>query len=59
MLLIFHFNFQKWADFVREVDPDIFTGYNISNFDFPYLINRAKHLNVHNFVYLGRIKNIK
>ncbi|XP_076179052.1 DNA polymerase delta 1, catalytic subunit isoform X1 [Ptiloglossa arizonensis] len=50
---------EKWADFVRQSDPDIFTGYNINNFDFPYLINRAKHLNVKNFEFLGRIKNIK
>lgn len=50
---------KKWADFVRQLDPDIFTGYNINNFDFPYLINRAQHLNVKNFNFLGRIKNIK
>ena len=30
----------KWAEFVREVDPDIITGYNIQNFDTPYLLNR-------------------
>lgn len=53
------FFFQKWADFVREVDPDLFTGYNINNFDFPYLINRSKHLNCKNFTFLGRIKNIR
>ncbi|KAJ8686284.1 hypothetical protein QAD02_022078 [Eretmocerus hayati] len=50
---------EKWADFIRQLDPDIFTGYNINNFDFPYLINRAQHLNVKDFSYLGRIKNIK
>ncbi|XP_014229440.1 DNA polymerase delta catalytic subunit isoform X1 [Trichogramma pretiosum] len=50
---------EKWADFIRQLDPDIFTGYNINNFDFPYLINRAQHLNVRDFSYLGRIKNIK
>ncbi|CAG2068670.1 unnamed protein product, partial [Timema podura] len=49
----------KWAEFVRELDPDILTGYNINNFDFPYLINRAKHLKVKNFTYLGRIKDIQ
>ncbi|EDV52183.1 DNA polymerase delta catalytic subunit [Drosophila erecta] len=49
----------KWSAFVREVDPDILTGYNINNFDFPYLINRAAHLKVKNFEYLGRIKNIR
>ena len=30
----------KWAEFIREVDPDIITGYNINNFDGPYLLNR-------------------
>ncbi|XP_063229529.1 DNA polymerase delta catalytic subunit [Bacillus rossius redtenbacheri] len=50
---------EKWGDFVREIDPDIITGYNINNFDIPYLINRSKHLKVKNFTYLGRIKNIQ
>lgn len=49
----------KWADFFRELDPDIITGYNINNFDWPYLINRAKHLKVEKFDFLGRIKNIR
>ncbi|EDW18790.1 DNA polymerase delta catalytic subunit isoform X2 [Drosophila mojavensis] len=49
----------KWGAFVREVDPDILTGYNINNFDVPYLLNRAAHLKVKNFEYLGRIKNIR
>nr|BAO20825.1 DNA polymerase delta catalytic subunit [Cyclops vicinus] len=50
---------ESWAEFVREADPDIITGYNINNFDFPYLINRAKHLNAKTFPFLGRVKNIK
>lgn len=37
---------QSWAEFVRTVDPDIITGYNIQNFDFPYLLNRAATLKV-------------
>ncbi|TRY69344.1 hypothetical protein TCAL_17384 [Tigriopus californicus] len=49
----------RWADFVRQVDPDILTGYNINNFDFPYLLNRAKHLNVRNFNLLGRVIDVK
>lgn len=44
-----------WAKFVVEIDPDIVTGYNIQNFDFGYLLNRAKTLNVSSFPYLGRI----
>jgi len=50
---------QRWAEFVREVDPDIITGYNIQNFDFSYLLTRAKHLHVDDFCYLGRVKNIQ
>jgi DNA polymerase delta subunit 1 len=49
----------RWAMFVREADPDIITGYNINNFDLPYLINRARHLGVRNFPYLGRVANTK
>lgn len=48
-----------WANFIREVDPDILTGYNINNFDIPYLLNRASALKVKNFEFLGRIKNIR
>jgi DNA polymerase delta subunit 1 len=32
----------KWRDFVVESDPDVLTGYNIQNFDIPYLLNRSK-----------------
>ncbi|KAK3328405.1 DNA polymerase family B-domain-containing protein [Cercophora scortea] len=39
----------EWQKFLQRVDPDIITGYNISNFDFPYLLDRAKHLKVHGF----------
>ena len=34
----------RWAEFVREADPDIITGYNTQNFDVPYLLNRGKAL---------------
>lgn len=47
-----------WGDFLRKVDPDVVTGYNIENFDLPYLINRAAALKVKDFPYLGRIKNM-
>uniref|UniRef100_A0A3P8P0R5 DNA polymerase n=1 Tax=Astatotilapia calliptera TaxID=8154 RepID=A0A3P8P0R5_ASTCA len=48
-----------WAEFLRTVDPDIITGYNIQNFDFPYLLNRAAALKVNYFPYLGRVRGIK
>ncbi|KAL5007030.1 hypothetical protein ScPMuIL_015836 [Solemya velum] len=48
---------KKWSSFCREVDPDIITGYNIQNFDIPYILNRASHLKVNNFAFLGRIRD--
>jgi DNA polymerase delta subunit 1 len=46
----------KWAKYVVESDVDVLTGYNIQNFDLPYILNRAKALNVHNRVSeLGRL----
>lgn len=50
---------EAWAKFLREVDPDIITGYNINNFDFPYLLNRANHLKSQQFPFLGRCKSIR
>lgn len=46
-----------WRNFVIENDPDLFTGYNIVGFDFPYLIERAEALELPLFAYLGRLKN--
>ena len=48
---------QSWSEFFQEVDADIITGYNIINFDLPYLLDRAKHLRVTKFPFLGRIEN--
>ncbi|KAF9931664.1 DNA-directed DNA polymerase delta, partial [Modicella reniformis] len=48
-----------WADFLRKVDPDVVIGYNTSNFDFPYLLDRAKHLGVNKFPFLGRLNDVK
>ncbi|CAH9127494.1 unnamed protein product [Cuscuta epithymum] len=48
---------RAWRDFVREVDPDIIIGYNICNFDLPYLIRRAEVLGMAEFPILGRIRN--
>eukprot|EP00118_Oscarella_pearsei_P010957 m.70078 g.70078 ORF g.70078 m.70078 type:complete len:1078 (+) comp35658_c0_seq2:34-3267(+) len=48
-----------WAEFVVAVDPDVITGYNIVNFDLPYLLNRAQKLQLPRFPFLGRIKGSK
>ncbi|KAI9256205.1 DNA polymerase family B-domain-containing protein [Sporodiniella umbellata] len=47
---------EKWSDFFRKVDPDVVIGYNTTNFDFPYLLERARHLGALKFPFLGRIK---
>uniref|UniRef100_A0A803KN93 DNA polymerase n=1 Tax=Chenopodium quinoa TaxID=63459 RepID=A0A803KN93_CHEQI len=44
-------------DLIREVDPDIIIGYNICNFDLPYLIQRATALGIAEFPILGRIRS--
>ena len=41
---------------MSAVDPDVITGYNIINFDLPYLLNRAAALKVSSFPFLGRVK---
>ena len=45
----------NWRDFVQTVDPDIMIGYNIANFDLPYLMDRAKALDIESFPFLGRL----
>ncbi|TVY91000.1 DNA polymerase delta catalytic subunit [Lachnellula willkommii] len=49
----------KWRDFMEEVDPDIIIGYNICNFDFPYLLDRAKHLKQKQFDIWTRLPNVR
>ncbi|KAJ3364525.1 DNA-directed DNA polymerase delta [Allomyces javanicus] len=48
-----------WSEFVQECDPDIVTGYNILNFDWTYLLDRAATLKVTSFPYFGRVKQVK
>lgn len=44
-----------FRDLVLAVDPDIYTGYNVVNFDWPYLLQRAKFLGLKKFAELGRV----
>lgn len=46
-----------WREFLEQVDPDVIIGYNIANFDFPYLLDRAKHLKINKFPYWSRLRN--
>ncbi|KAL4435029.1 hypothetical protein ABPG77_003854 [Micractinium sp. CCAP 211/92] len=47
----------RWRDLVLETDPDVIIGYNIINFDLPYLLNRADTLKIPQFWTWGRIRN--
>lgn len=47
---------RRWRQFVMETDPDVLIGYNITNFDLPYLVDRANALNIGNdFCRLSRV----
>lgn len=49
-----------WSRFVKQVNADIFTGYNIVGFDLFYLIKRAIALKIEkDFAFLGRIRESK
>ncbi|CAA7262978.1 unnamed protein product [Cyclocybe aegerita] len=45
-----------WHKFFVEVDPDVVIGYNITQFDIPYLLCRSRTLKLPEFPFLGRIK---
>lgn len=58
----------KWRAFLEVSDPDIITGYNVQNFDIPYLLDRAaalckkdkqKKSLLQTFALWGRVKNSK
>lgn len=48
---------ERWSEFIRQTDCDMITGYNIMDFDLPYLVDRAHHLKCSKFPYLSRLKN--
>ncbi|OIR58514.1 MAG: DNA polymerase delta catalytic subunit [Amphiamblys sp. WSBS2006] len=44
-----------WKEYVCQTNPDMIVGYNINNFDLPYLFERAEALKVSKFRQLGRV----
>jgi hypothetical protein len=47
-------SFGMYIFLIAQVDPDIITGYNIVNFDIPYLIDRSRKLKLDKFEFLSR-----
>ena len=48
-----------WTRFIRKLDPDVITGYNIFGFDFKYMYHRAEELGiVDKFALLSREKEL-
>ena len=48
-----------WRQFIEESDPDVIIGYNTTNFDLPYLLDRANALGLKEFPYFGRLKSVR
>lgn len=47
-----------FTQYIRESDPDVFTGWNITGFDWPYLAKRARALGINDaFMSFSRIEN--
>lgn len=47
----------RWRDLLVEADPDIIIGYNICNFDLPYLFERAQTLKIDKEFHMwGRVR---
>lgn len=47
---------QQWIKFIRKLDPDIITGYNINIFDWNYIYKRCKMLEIQlDLQYLTRL----
>ena len=48
----------RWTEFIRHLDPDIITGYNIFGFDYSYMIARAEELEcLEEFCTISRIRD--
>lgn len=45
----------SFQQFILACDPDILTGYNIVNFDLPFLIERSMIIKANSFTKLGRL----
>jgi len=37
---------ERFVDVVKEYDPDVLVGYNINNFDMPYILERMENLEI-------------
>jgi DNA polymerase delta subunit 1 len=45
---------QAWQRFIKYVDPDVVTSYNIANFHLPYLVEHSKQIGCNEFCELSR-----
>ena len=44
---------------IIKLDPDLVTGWNVNGFDWPYLLERAKRLQLSSFPYIDRMRHHK
>ena len=50
---------RAFRDLVHVFDPDVITGYNIANFDVPYLLDRAVAIGCADFCFLSRLLGMR
>lgn len=43
-----------WRNYLLKADPDVIVGFNIKNFDIPFLLERARVHSISDFAVLGR-----
>jgi DNA polymerase delta subunit 1 len=46
---------EAWAEWLCEADPDVLTGYNIANFDLPFLTKRAATIKATRFLSISKL----
>jgi hypothetical protein len=48
----------KWMELIKSEDPDVITGYNIFDFDWPYLFDRSEELGIYDdFSQISRLRD--
>jgi DNA polymerase Pol2 len=47
---------ESFSKAIIEEDPDMITGWNTHNFDWPYLLERAKRVGASSFPYIDRVR---
>jgi len=56
LLFVVHRLLKAWQDYLIACDADVITGYNINNFDIPYLLDRGAALKLDHYGHFGFVR---